>query len=81
MGFDEFLAIEVTRLDTAFLYTLHDRWDWVSNTFLFWWGHMVSMLDDVVHITGLRVHGLLVSGRTFPDYRELAQRLLGLGIL
>ncbi|MQM23053.1 hypothetical protein Taro_056115 [Colocasia esculenta] len=41
---------------------------------------MIPSLEDVSRITGLRVYGRPVSGFTYPGYRELAHRLLGLTV-
>ncbi|MQM11379.1 hypothetical protein Taro_044283 [Colocasia esculenta] len=41
---------------------------------------MIPNLEDVSRITGLRVYGRPVSGYTYPCYRELAHRLLGLTV-
>ncbi|MQM15866.1 hypothetical protein Taro_048819 [Colocasia esculenta] len=57
---------------------IRDRWDRVSRSFLFPWGHMVPSLEDVARITGLRVDGEAVTGVTYADYTDLTQRLLGL---
>ncbi|MQM19864.1 hypothetical protein Taro_052877, partial [Colocasia esculenta] len=57
---------------------IRDRWDRVSRTFLFPWGHMVPSLEDVARITGLWVDGEAVTGVTYADYTDLTQQLLGL---
>ncbi|MQM05820.1 hypothetical protein Taro_038636 [Colocasia esculenta] len=57
-----------------------DRWDVEATAFVLPWGHMIPNLEDVSRITSLRVHGHPVSGYTYPCYRELAHRLLGLTV-
>ncbi|MQM08752.1 hypothetical protein Taro_041610 [Colocasia esculenta] len=57
---------------------IRDRWDRVSHSFLFPWGHMVPSLEDVARIAGLRVEGEAVTGVTYADYTDLTQQLLGL---
>ncbi|MQL70295.1 hypothetical protein Taro_002620 [Colocasia esculenta] len=41
---------------------------------------MISSLEDVSRITGLRIYGRPVSGYTYPCYHELAERLLELPV-
>ncbi|MQL82300.1 hypothetical protein Taro_014769 [Colocasia esculenta] len=41
---------------------------------------MIPTLEDVVRITGLRVDGQAVTGVTYTNYQELAERLLGLAV-
>ncbi|MQL97211.1 hypothetical protein Taro_029898 [Colocasia esculenta] len=57
---------------------IRDRWDRVSRTFLFSWGHMVPSLENVARITGLRVDGEGMTGITYADCTDLTQQLLGL---
>ncbi|MQM22018.1 hypothetical protein Taro_055065 [Colocasia esculenta] len=42
---------------------------------------MIPTLEDVVHITGLRLDGQAVMGVTYTSYQELAERLLGLDVM
>ncbi|MQL91306.1 hypothetical protein Taro_023914 [Colocasia esculenta] len=78
MGFGPILEIEPFFVDPPLIQVIRDRWDRVSRTFLFPWGHMVPSLEDVARITGLRVDGEAVTGVTYADYTDLTQRLLGL---
>ncbi|MQM21344.1 hypothetical protein Taro_054384 [Colocasia esculenta] len=78
MGFGSILEIEPFFVDPPLIQVLRDRWDWVSRTFLFPWGHMVPSLEDVARITGLRVDGEAVTGVTYADYTDFTQSLLGL---
>ncbi|MQM23777.1 hypothetical protein Taro_056846, partial [Colocasia esculenta] len=64
--------------DGFWLDVIWDRWDRVSRTFIFPWGHMVPSLEDVARIMGLRVDGEAVTGVTYADYTDLTQQLLGL---
>ncbi|MQM22360.1 hypothetical protein Taro_055413 [Colocasia esculenta] len=78
MGFGSILGIEPFFVDPPLIQVIRDRWDRVSRTFLFPWGHMVPSLEDVARITGLRVDGEAVTGVTYADYTDLTQQLLGL---
>ncbi|MQM20286.1 hypothetical protein Taro_053305 [Colocasia esculenta] len=78
MGFGSILEIEPFFVDPPLIQVIRDRWDRVSRTFLFLWGHMVPSLEDVARITGLRVDGEAVTGVTYVDYTDLTQQLLGL---
>ncbi|MQL80273.1 hypothetical protein Taro_012722 [Colocasia esculenta] len=78
MGFGSILEIEPFFVDPPLIQVIRDRWDRVSRSFLFPWGHMVPSLEDVARITGLRVDGEAVTGVTYADYTDLTQRLLGL---
>ncbi|MQL82024.1 hypothetical protein Taro_014477 [Colocasia esculenta] len=78
MGFGSILEIEPFFVDPPLIQVIRDRWDRVSRTFLFPWGHMVPSLEDVARITGLRVDGEAVTGVTYADYTDLTQQLLGL---
>ncbi|MQL91951.1 hypothetical protein Taro_024562 [Colocasia esculenta] len=78
MGFGSILEIEPFFVDPPLIQVIWDRWDRVSRSFLFPWGHMVPSLEDVARITGLRVDGEAVTGVTDTDYTDLTQRLLGL---
>src|SRR5262249_423577 len=77
MGLSAFLNVFPFWMDAALMEGLHQRWDSASNAFLFPWGHMMVTLEDVARITGLRVHGDLVTRTTLSDYREVARDLLG----
>ncbi|MQL93973.1 hypothetical protein Taro_026617, partial [Colocasia esculenta] len=78
MGFCSILEIEPFFVDPPLIQVIRDRWDRVSHSFLFPWGHMVPSLEDVARITGLRVDGEAVTGVTYADYTDLTQQLLGL---
>ncbi|MQL79776.1 hypothetical protein Taro_012219 [Colocasia esculenta] len=78
MGFGSILEIEPFFIDPPLIQVIRDRWDRVSRTFLFLWGHMVPSLEDVARITGLWVDGEAVTGVTYADYTDLTQQLLGL---
>ncbi|MQL73073.1 hypothetical protein Taro_005406 [Colocasia esculenta] len=78
MGFGSILEIEPFFVDPPLIQVIRDRWDRVSRSFLFPWGHMVPSLEDVARITGLRVDGEAVTGVTYADYTDLTQQLLGL---
>ncbi|MQM14530.1 hypothetical protein Taro_047462 [Colocasia esculenta] len=78
MGFGPILEIEPFFVDPPLIQVIRDKWDRVSPTFLFPWGHMVPSLEDMARITGLRVDGEAVTGVTYVDYTDLTQRLLGL---
>ncbi|MQL93879.1 hypothetical protein Taro_026527 [Colocasia esculenta] len=78
MGFGSILEIEPFFVDPPLIQFIRDKWDRVSRTFLFPWGHMVPSLEDVARITGLRVDGEAVTGVTYADYTDLTQQLLGL---
>ncbi|MQM20204.1 hypothetical protein Taro_053219 [Colocasia esculenta] len=80
MGFGEVLQMEGMRADAPLTQALRNRWDVEATAFVLPWGHMIPNLEDVSRITGLRVHGHPVSGHTYPCYRELAHRLLGLTV-
>ncbi|MQL72679.1 hypothetical protein Taro_005014 [Colocasia esculenta] len=80
MGFGEVLRMERMRADPVLTQALRSRWDMEATAFVFPWGHMIPSLEDVTKITGLRVHGRPVSGFTYPCYRDLAGRLLGLTV-
>ncbi|MQL98352.1 hypothetical protein Taro_031061 [Colocasia esculenta] len=76
MGFGEIFRIERMRVDPALTQALRSRWDAEASAFAFPWGHIISSLEDVSRITGLRVYG----GYTYPCYHELAERLLDLPV-
>ncbi|MQL99804.1 hypothetical protein Taro_032532 [Colocasia esculenta] len=78
MGFGSILEIEPFFVDPSLIQVIRDRWDRVSRSFLFPWGHMVPNLEDVARVTGLRVDEEAVTGVTYADYTDLTQRLLGL---
>ncbi|MQM22348.1 hypothetical protein Taro_055399 [Colocasia esculenta] len=80
MGFGPFLQLEELAPDVALIQALKERWDPECHTFLFPWGHMIPMLEDVVRITGLRVDGQAVTGVTYTSYQEPVERLLGLEV-
>ncbi|MQL84161.1 hypothetical protein Taro_016670 [Colocasia esculenta] len=80
MGFGEIFRIERMRVDPALTQALRSRWDTEASAFAFPWGHMIPSLEDVSRITGLRVHGRVVSGYTYPCYHDLAERLLDLPV-
>ncbi|MQL73467.1 hypothetical protein Taro_005809 [Colocasia esculenta] len=79
MGFGLFLRLEELAPDVALIQALKER-DPECHAFLFPWGHMVPMLEDVVRITGLRVDGQAVTGTTYTSYQEPVERLLGLAV-
>ncbi|MQM19007.1 hypothetical protein Taro_052007 [Colocasia esculenta] len=70
--------MERMRADSALTQALRSRWDAEATAFVFPWGHMISSLEYVSRITGLRIYGRPVSGYTYPCYHDLAQRLLEL---
>ncbi|MQL76136.1 hypothetical protein Taro_008525 [Colocasia esculenta] len=76
MGFGPFLRLEELAPDVALIQALKERWEPECHAFLFPWGHMVPMLEDVVRITGLRVDGQAVTGTTYTSYQEPVDRLL-----
>ncbi|MQM08663.1 hypothetical protein Taro_041520 [Colocasia esculenta] len=80
MGFGEIFRIERMRVDPAITQALRSRWDTEANAFVFPWGHMIPILEDVSRITGLRVYGKAVSGYTYPSYHDIAERLLDLPV-
>ncbi|MQM07464.1 hypothetical protein Taro_040301 [Colocasia esculenta] len=80
MGFGEVLRMEWMRSDAPLTQALRSRWDAEATAFVLPWGHMIPNLEDVSGITRLRVYGRPVSGFTYPCYRELAHRMLGLTI-
>ncbi|MQL96130.1 hypothetical protein Taro_028807 [Colocasia esculenta] len=80
MGFGEVLKMDSMRADAPLTQALRSRWDAEAIAFVFPWGHMITDLEDVSRITGLRVFGLPVSGYTYPCYRDLSHRLLGLTV-
>ncbi|MQL79139.1 hypothetical protein Taro_011574 [Colocasia esculenta] len=80
MGFGPFLRLEELAPDVALIQALKERWDPECHAFLFPWGHMVPMLEDVVRITGLRVDGQAVTGTTYTSYQEPMERLLELEV-
>ncbi|MQL71007.1 hypothetical protein Taro_003324 [Colocasia esculenta] len=80
MGFGEVLRMEWMRVDAPLTQALCSRWDTEATAFVLPWGHMIPSLEDVSRITGLRVYGHPVSGHTYPCYRELAHRVLGLTV-
>ncbi|MQL88284.1 hypothetical protein Taro_020841 [Colocasia esculenta] len=80
MGFGEIFRIGRMRADLSLTQALRSRWDTEATAFVFPWGHMIPSLKDVSRITGLRVHGKVVSGFTYPCYQELAGRLLDLPV-
>ncbi|MQM22246.1 hypothetical protein Taro_055296 [Colocasia esculenta] len=80
MGFRPFLRLEELAPDVALIQALKERWDPECHAFLFPWGHMVSTLEDMVRITGLRVDGQAVTGTTYTSYQEPVERLLGLAV-
>ncbi|MQL70046.1 hypothetical protein Taro_002327 [Colocasia esculenta] len=80
MGFGPFLRLEELAPDVALIQALKERWDPECHAFLFPWGHMVPMLEDVVRITGLRVDDQAVTGTTYTSYQEPVERLLGLEV-
>ncbi|MQM13180.1 hypothetical protein Taro_046104 [Colocasia esculenta] len=80
MGFGQIFMIERMRVDPALTQALRSRWDAEASAFAFPWGHMISSLEDVSRITGLRVYGRAVSGYTYPCYHDLAERLLDLPV-
>jgi len=77
IGFGELLGVWPFWTDVALLQVLKERWDPSYNSFIMPWGHMAPSLEDVARITGLRVHGLLVTGVIVEDSRVAAHRLLG----
>ncbi|MQM19700.1 hypothetical protein Taro_052711 [Colocasia esculenta] len=80
MGFREVLRMEWMRVDAPLTQALRSRWDAEATAFVLPWGHMIPNLEDVSRITGLRVYRRPMSGHTYPCYRELAHRLLGLTV-
>ncbi|MQL71959.1 hypothetical protein Taro_004306 [Colocasia esculenta] len=80
MGFGEVLRMEWMRADALLTQAPRSRWDAEATAFVLPLGHMIPNLEDVSRITGLRVHGRLVSGYTYPCYRELVHRLLDLTV-
>ncbi|MQM22527.1 hypothetical protein Taro_055580, partial [Colocasia esculenta] len=80
MGFREIFRMNRMRADSALTQALQSRWDAEATAFVFPWGHMIPSLEDVSRITWLRVHGISVSGYTYPFYHDLAQRLLELPV-
>ena len=38
---------------------------------------MTLTLEDVTRLTGLRIHGVALSGHSFTDYRHLVESYLG----
>ncbi|MQM11288.1 hypothetical protein Taro_044195 [Colocasia esculenta] len=78
MGFGGIFRIERMRVDSALTQALRSRWDAEATAFVFPWEHMISSLEDVCRITGLRIYGRPVSGYTYPCYHDLAERLLEL---
>ncbi|MQL91697.1 hypothetical protein Taro_024315 [Colocasia esculenta] len=80
MGFGEILRMERMRVDDPLTQALRSRWDMEATAFVFPWGHMIPSLEDVSRIIGLRVYGRPMSGFTYPCYKELAHRLLGLTV-
>ncbi|MQL80481.1 hypothetical protein Taro_012918 [Colocasia esculenta] len=80
MGFGEIFRMERMRTDLALTQALRSRWDTEAMAFVFPWGHMISSLEDVSRITGLRVYGRPVSGFTYPCYHDIAERLLELPV-
>ncbi|MQM15091.1 hypothetical protein Taro_048028 [Colocasia esculenta] len=80
MGFGEVLQMEWMRADAPLTQALRSRWNTGATAFMLPWGHMIPNLEDVSRITGLRVYGCPMSGYTYPCYRELAHRLLGLTV-
>ncbi|MQL91683.1 hypothetical protein Taro_024298 [Colocasia esculenta] len=80
MGFGPFLRLEELAPDVALIQALKERWDPECHAFLFPWGHMIPMLEDVVRITGLRVDGQVVTWVTYTSYQEQVERLLGLEV-
>ncbi|MQL73449.1 hypothetical protein Taro_005810 [Colocasia esculenta] len=80
MGFGEIFRMERMRVDSALTQALRSRWDAEATTFIFSWGHMIPILEDVSRITGLRVYGKPVSGFTYPCYHDLVERLLKLPV-
>ncbi|MQL67808.1 hypothetical protein Taro_000078 [Colocasia esculenta] len=80
MGFGPFLRLEELAPDVALIQALKERWDPECHAFLFPWGHMIPMLEDLVRITGLRVDGQAVTGVTYTSYQEPVERLLGLEV-
>ncbi|MQL78854.1 hypothetical protein Taro_011281 [Colocasia esculenta] len=81
MGFGPFLRLDELTPDVALIQALKERWDPECHAFLFLWGHNIPTLEDVVCITGLRVDGQAVTGVTYTNYQELAERLLGLSVM
>ena len=77
MGFGKFLLIEPFWLDLALVQELRSHWDSRSSAFLFSWAHMTPTLEDVIRLTGLRVHGAALSGHSLTDYRHLVESYLG----
>ncbi|MQM22317.1 hypothetical protein Taro_055367, partial [Colocasia esculenta] len=80
MGFGPFLRLEELAPDVALIQALKERWDPECHAFLFPWGHMVPMLEDVVRISGLRVDGQAVTRTTYTSYQEPVERLLALAV-
>ncbi|MQM09696.1 hypothetical protein Taro_042576 [Colocasia esculenta] len=80
MGFGPFLRLDELTPDVALIQALKERWDPECHPFLFPWGHMIPMLEDVVRITGPGVDGQAVTQVTYTSYQELAERLLGLDV-
>ncbi|MQL83500.1 hypothetical protein Taro_015986 [Colocasia esculenta] len=78
MGFGPFLWLEELTPDLVLIQALKERWDPECQAFLFPWGHMVPILEDMVRITGLRVDGQAVTGTTYTSYHEPVERLLEL---
>ncbi|MQL94509.1 hypothetical protein Taro_027167, partial [Colocasia esculenta] len=78
MGFGEVLRMEGMRVDAPLTQALKSRWDTEETAFVFPW--LIPDLEDVSRITRMRVYGHLVSGFTYPYYRDVAQRLLGLTV-
>ncbi|MQL68714.1 hypothetical protein Taro_000982 [Colocasia esculenta] len=77
MEFGPFLRLDELTPELVLIHALEERWDPECHAFLLSWGHMIPTLEDVVRITGLRVHGQAVIGVTYACYRELVARLLG----
>ena len=76
MSFEEFLSIKPFWLDLALVQELRSRWDSCSGAILFPWGHMTLTLEDVTHLTGLRVHRVALSGHSLTDYHHLVESYL-----
>ncbi|MQM01106.1 hypothetical protein Taro_033854 [Colocasia esculenta] len=80
MGIGPFLRLEELAPDVALIQALKERWDPECHAFLFQWGHMIPMLEDVVRITSLHVDIQAVTGVTYTSYQEQVERLLGLEV-
>jgi len=76
MGFRELLGVWPFWTNVALLQVLKEKWNSSFNSFIMPWGHMAPSLEDMARITGLRAHGLPVTGVSEEDYRESTRKLL-----